>query len=86
MLCNHMHSHLQYERTCGVTNFTCAEHDSDAPVHVTVGCAGNVAQSEWAANLPESPSVANAMHHVQPKWSVYRCVQAREDAGTSCVC
>jgi len=40
-LWGHVH---KYERTCGVSNFTCAEDDSDAPVHVVIGMAGNVSQ------------------------------------------
>lgn len=62
----------QYERTCGVSNFTCAETDSDAPVHMVVGSAGNVFQTLWASSLAKSPDLQNAGHHVQPKWSVFR--------------
>lgn len=61
----------QYERTCGVRNFTCASNDNDAPVHMVVGSAGNVAQDHWQNNLRKSPSTWN-YHHVQPRWSVFR--------------
>jgi len=61
----------QYERSCGVNNFTCAEDDNLAPVHMVVGSAGNVYQVNWEDNLRKSPSTWDH-HHVQPRWSVFR--------------
>jgi hypothetical protein len=37
-LWGHVH---KYERTCGLNNFVCADDDSQAPVHVVIGMAGN---------------------------------------------
>jgi len=64
-----------YERTCGMFNFTCADHDEDATVHVIIGMAGNVAQADYKGNLPNSPAVADAGHHFPPNWSVFRAAE-----------
>jgi acid phosphatase type 7 len=62
-----------YERTCGMANFTCAERDEDAPVHVVIGMAGNVYNPDWQAFLPESPPLDyTGNHHQQPPWSIFR--------------
>lgn len=40
-LWGHVH---KYERTCGVIDFACLPEDSQAPVHVVIGMAGNTDQ------------------------------------------
>jgi hypothetical protein len=69
-LCFWGHVH-QYERTCGMKNFTCAERDEDAPVHVVIGMAGNTYQSPWITRDPPPHSYGGS-HQVQPDWSIFR--------------
>ncbi|GAM17475.1 hypothetical protein SAMD00019534_006500 [Acytostelium subglobosum LB1] len=62
-LCFWAHVHA-YERTCGMYNFTCADNDNDAPVHITIGMAGNIDQAPWAGGS----------HEPQPSWSMFRAM------------
>ncbi len=62
----HVHA---YERTCGVANNTCAARDEDAPVHVTIGMAGNDYQVPWI----QTPLDAHRYPH--PAWSVFRSLE-----------
>jgi hypothetical protein len=62
-LCLWGHVH-QYERTCGLQNFTCAESDNDRPVHVVVGMGGNSWQVSWGNH--------GTGENYQPDWSIFR--------------
>ncbi len=52
-------------------NFTCAERDEDAPVHVVIGMAGNTYQSPWQTRDPPPHSYGGS-HQPQPDWSIFR--------------
>mmetsp|Transcript_26085 Transcript_26085/g.60171 ORF Transcript_26085/g.60171 Transcript_26085/m.60171 type:complete len:546 (+) Transcript_26085:16-1653(+) len=59
-LWGHVHD---YERFCGMTNYTCAASDRDATVHAVVGMGGNDYQIPWAG-----PGYV----HTQQDWVVFR--------------
>lgn len=57
------HVHV-YERTCGMLNYECAESDNDAPIHLTIGAAGNTYNPGWITT--------DDGHVLQPDWVVFR--------------
>jgi len=71
-LYGHVH---RYERTCGMYNFTCADEDSDATVHVVIGMAGNVYQTPYQSNLVNNPLGYSQWELDEPYWCVFRSGQ-----------
>ncbi|GAM17445.1 hypothetical protein SAMD00019534_006200, partial [Acytostelium subglobosum LB1] len=63
------HDHA-YERMCGIAgNWTCAESDNDAPVHVLIGMAGNTYQAPWWITNEDDDGDG---YEVQPDFSIFR--------------
>eukprot|EP01102_Stenamoeba_stenopodia_P018701 TRINITY_DN690_c0_g1_i1.p1 TRINITY_DN690_c0_g1~~TRINITY_DN690_c0_g1_i1.p1 ORF type:complete len:567 (+),score=113.94 TRINITY_DN690_c0_g1_i1:106-1806(+) len=60
-LWGHVHA---YERSCGMFDKVCAPSDNDAPVHFTIGAAGNTFQTGWAST--------DGGHVLQPNWLIFR--------------
>eukprot|EP01133_Synstelium_polycarpum_P015456 gene15456-18338_t len=62
----HVHA---YERTCGMTNWTCTANDNEGTVHILMGMAGNTDINPWAGEDDDSEGDGEKP---QPDFSVFR--------------